>query len=63
MVSSISQVISKRIDQARPVLFLIWGGKNLGVYQKVDNEKIDDNEGDLYKYYLHFFKINHFYNE
>ena len=37
MVSSISQVISERIDQTQPVLFLIWGRKDLGGNQKVDN--------------------------
>ena len=40
MVSSISQVIRKRIDQTRPVLFLIWGGKDLRGYQEVDDWQI-----------------------
>lgn len=31
------------------------------VYQKVND--IDISEGESYRYYLHFFKINHFYNE
>ena len=32
-------------------------------YQKVDDKEIDDSEGESFKYYLHFFKTNHFYNE
>ena len=32
-------------------------------YQKVDDKTIDEHEGNLFKYYLHFFKINHFYNK
>ncbi len=31
--------------------------------QKVDDKTIDDSEGDSFKYYLHFFRTNHFYNE
>ncbi len=31
------------------------------VYDKAIN--MDKPEGELYKYYLHFFKINHYYNE
>lgn len=33
------------------------------VYQKVDDKSIDESEGELFRFYLHFFRINHFYNE
>jgi len=32
------------------------------VYQKIDDKTIDNPEGE-YKYYLQFFKKNHFYND
>lgn len=31
--------------------------------QEEHDETIDEKEGESFKYYLHFFKINHFYNE
>ena len=37
MVSSITQVISERIDQTRPVLFLIGQGKHLWTQQEIDH--------------------------
>ena len=40
MVSSISQVISERIDQARSVLFLIWGRKDYRGNQKIDDWQV-----------------------
>lgn len=33
------------------------------VYQKVDDKTIDEPEGGEYKYYLQFFKKNHYYNK